>query len=264
MACDYYEFADDVLVHRTATLEVETLLVGKGSRINAHARVTGTRVHIGRECWIDEYATIGGGSAFDAVAFLSAGDWLHMGNYSQINTARGVTLGNEVGIGINTRIFTHGAYLSEWEGFPVSFSAVTIGSQVWMPNAQVNPGVTIGDNVVIGASSLVTGPIPSGSFAAGTPAKVIKENAYPKCLDADKQLGLLQRLCDEIHMLTNIQSSPLRTSDGLIVDDTTFLITDRTIIGPTTKRTEAVKNQLRRHGIRFRYEERDGVYQRWS
>ena len=36
-------------------------------------------------------------------------------------------------------------------------------------------GVTIGDNVIIGACSIVTHDIPSNSMAAGMPAKVIKQ-----------------------------------------------------------------------------------------
>ena len=35
------------------------------------------------------------------------------------------------------------------------------------------PGVTVGDNVIIGANSTVTRDIPSGSVAAGSPARVI-------------------------------------------------------------------------------------------
>ena len=36
------------------------------------------------------------------------------------------------------------------------------------------PGVSIGDNAIIGAGSVVTKDIPSNSFAVGKPAKVIK------------------------------------------------------------------------------------------
>lgn len=39
----------------------------------------------------------------------------------------------------------------------------------------VCPGVTIGDNCVIGAGSVVTRDIPANSFAAGTPCRVIRE-----------------------------------------------------------------------------------------
>lgn len=38
------------------------------------------------------------------------------------------------------------------------------------------PGVTIGDNVVIGAGSIVTKDIPSNVVAYGNPCRVIREN----------------------------------------------------------------------------------------
>ena len=41
-------------------------------------------------------------------------------------------------------------------------------------NVCVMPGVTIGDNVVIGASSVVTKDIPSNVVAVGNPCKVLK------------------------------------------------------------------------------------------
>lgn len=52
---------------------------------------------------------------------------------------------------------------------------VKIGSHVWLAsNVTVLPGVTIGDNSVIGAGSVVTRDIPSNVFAAGNPCRVIR------------------------------------------------------------------------------------------
>ena len=39
----------------------------------------------------------------------------------------------------------------------------------------INPGVTIGDDVVIGSGSVVTKAIPSHTVAAGNPCKVIRQ-----------------------------------------------------------------------------------------
>lgn len=53
---------------------------------------------------------------------------------------------------------------------------VTIGNRCWFgANVVVCPGVTIGDECVIGAGSVVTRDIPSGTFAAGNPCRVIRE-----------------------------------------------------------------------------------------
>lgn len=52
---------------------------------------------------------------------------------------------------------------------------IKIGNNVWI-RAGVNilPGVTIGDNVTIGAGSVVNKSIPANSIAVGNPCKVIK------------------------------------------------------------------------------------------
>lgn len=53
---------------------------------------------------------------------------------------------------------------------------VHIGNDCWFgANVTVCPGVTIGDNCVIGAGSVVTRDIPANSLAAGCPCRVIRE-----------------------------------------------------------------------------------------
>ena len=52
---------------------------------------------------------------------------------------------------------------------------IRVGSDVWFGGGvKVLPGVTIGDNVVIGAGSVVVHDIPSNSVAVGNPARVVK------------------------------------------------------------------------------------------
>ena len=53
---------------------------------------------------------------------------------------------------------------------------ITVGNNVWI-GAQVCvlPGVSIGDNSVIGAGSVVTKSIPANSVAVGNPCRVIRK-----------------------------------------------------------------------------------------
>ena len=53
---------------------------------------------------------------------------------------------------------------------------VVIGDNVWLgANTIVLPGVTIGENSVIGAGSVVTKDIPANVVAFGSPCKVYRE-----------------------------------------------------------------------------------------
>lgn len=53
---------------------------------------------------------------------------------------------------------------------------VRIGKNCWIgANAVILPGITIGDNVVIGAASVVTKDIPSNVVAVGNPCRVLRE-----------------------------------------------------------------------------------------
>lgn len=52
---------------------------------------------------------------------------------------------------------------------------IVIGKNVWIgSNSTVLGGVTIGDNAIIGAGSLVNKDVPQNIIAAGVPAKIIK------------------------------------------------------------------------------------------
>ena len=58
----------------------------------------------------------------------------------------------------------------------VQTEQVVIGKNVWIgANASILPGVTIGDNSVIGAGSTITHDVPAYSVTAGNPAKIIKK-----------------------------------------------------------------------------------------
>ena len=61
------------------------------------------------------------------------------------------------------------------KGLYVREKPITIGNNVWVcANTTICPGVTIGDNSVIGAGSVVTRDIPPNVFACGAPCKAVK------------------------------------------------------------------------------------------
>ena len=55
-------------------------------------------------------------------------------------------------------------------------AAIHIGRNCWIGSGvMIMPGIIIGDNVVIGAGSVVTHDLPSNVVAVGTPCKVLRE-----------------------------------------------------------------------------------------
>ena len=176
-----FKIGKNCKIHPTCIINVEKGYLGDGACLQEGVKIEGKLIEIGREAYMGAGATIGGGSCYDPNSFLKAGDWLHLGPGSHVNTARGVTVGHEVGIGIETKIFTHGAYIDSLNlGAPSQWGPVYIGNNVWLPNAWVNPGVKIGSNVVVAARSLINKDIPEGSLAGGVPTKIIKQDEYPK------------------------------------------------------------------------------------
>ena len=65
---------------------------------------------------------------------------------------------------------------------------IRIGRNVWIGDkVSIFGGVTIGDNVIIGAGSIVTHNIPSNSMAVGAPAKVVKQIQESVYTDTKKE-----------------------------------------------------------------------------
>ena len=245
--------------------------MGDFSVVGANVKIEGQRVEIGREAFFDRGAYIGGGSCYSTSSFLKAGDWLHMGMDSQINTAMGVTLGHAVGIGVNTKVFTHGAYIDSFNlGAPTQWAPVSIGNNVWLPNAWVNPGVNIGDNVVVAALSLINADIPSGSLAGGIPATVLREKYLPKTLTSEQKSVLIKMIESQCKTRLNLDGEFSFTYDQNLLsvsegnNITVFDLKNLTIKGEVSAASVSVKDQLRRNGIRFRYEPIDGVWTSWK
>ena len=89
-----------------------------------------------------------------------------------------VYIGDNVMIGPNTTITTVGHPLSpkKRRDHLGQASEIRIGNDVWLgANVTILPGVTIGNNVVVGAGAVVTKDIPDNSLALGVPARVIKK-----------------------------------------------------------------------------------------
>ena len=128
---------------------------------------------------------IAGGHNSRVSLLASPGATLRIGNDVAINHGTEIEAWHDVRIGNNTMLAPYVSILDhdrhEIEpGASMHRGPVVIGNNVWLcRNVCVMSGVTIGDGSVIGANSVVTRDIPAGVFAAGAPAKIIRQLDLP-------------------------------------------------------------------------------------
>jgi maltose O-acetyltransferase len=107
--------------------------------------------------------------------FVGARTFANVGLVS-LDVAR-VTIGDDVQIGPQVQLLTPthpvepGPRRDKWEaGRPI-----VIGDNVWLGGGViVCPGVTIGENTVVGAGAVVTRDLPANVVAVGNPARVVR------------------------------------------------------------------------------------------
>lgn len=164
--------------------------VGNNSRIYYPCKLWGggsKRIHIGEGTTIQGHCILGCWIKYAGDSFtpsIKIGDNCNIGEHTHITAINKITIGNGLLTGHYVYIGdnSHGGFSVEEAKIPPirrklqSKGEVVIGNNVWIGDkATILAGVHIGDNVIIGANSVVTHDIPSNCMAAGMPAKVIKQ-----------------------------------------------------------------------------------------
>lgn len=108
--------------------------------------------------------------------YIGAGTFINL-NFTILSAGK-VTIGKNCFLGPNTQLYTPNHHprnkVLRRAGWQYDLP-ITIGDDCWFGGSViVLPGVTIGDNVVVGAGSVVTHDIPSDTVVAGNPAKPIR------------------------------------------------------------------------------------------
>jgi len=135
--------------------------IGEGSRVydqvNLYGCTIGENTKIDAYVYIEEGVTIGANCKIRPFVFIPTG----------------VTIEDSVFIGPNVT-FTNDKYPrshGDWSLLKTrikKFASIGAGSTI-------SPGVTIGENALIGSGSVVTKDIPSNAVAVGNPAKVVDQ-----------------------------------------------------------------------------------------
>lgn len=97
-----------------------------------------------------------------------------------------VTIGArcQIGPGVYFETVSHGLVFRAGVGRGDLDGGIVVADEVWIgARAIIGRGVTIGRGAVIGAGAVVTRDVPPRCFAAGVPAKVIREIDYAASAD---------------------------------------------------------------------------------
>ncbi|OPY38275.1 MAG: putative acyl transferase [Methanoregula sp. PtaU1.Bin051] len=114
------------------------------------------------------------GVRFNFGQFLEVGDNVFINAGTFLDSKGGITIGNYVGIGEYVRILTHTH--SESDHTERTYGRVIIGDYAKLYlGATIFHGLTIGEQAIVAAGSVVTKDVPANHVVAGIPAEVIRE-----------------------------------------------------------------------------------------
>jgi acetyltransferase-like isoleucine patch superfamily enzyme len=258
--CNRVEIDDSVVVGDNVKIECEFIKLGKFSVIGDNVKITCRNFEADEWLYMCSGVEVGRGGCTGPNSNVKIGKHVGIFENTIINPSDSVEIGDDVGIGSEVMIWTHGAWLDILQGFPSDFGPVKIGNNVWLPARNiVLPNVTIGDNSVIGIGSIINKDIPAGSLAAGSPCKVIKENYYPRPLDEEQQKKLIWEIIwdwYELHEIKGIVDTRAKYDDGKIIliqqdKETIYYMEERKIEGYTNDVSEDLRDYLRRRGIKI-------------
>ncbi len=91
-----------------------------------------------------------------------------------LDSKGGIELGDSVGLGENVVVFTHTH--SESVHRERTYGKVTVGAYTKIySNSMILPGITVGEQAIVAAKSMVAHDVPPNTVVAGVPAKVMRE-----------------------------------------------------------------------------------------
>ena len=183
-----YNYIREVVYNKSITQKLGS--VGEGSVIVRPCMMQGgglKGIHIGSNTRIQSHSVLESWAHYGKQVFhpsIIIGNNCKIGEYNHISSCNRISIGNGLLTGRFVLITdnSHGhldianADIAPIDRSLESKGEIVIGNNVWLGDkVTILAGVHIGDNVIIGANSVVTGDIPSNSMAAGIPARVIKQ-----------------------------------------------------------------------------------------
>jgi acetyltransferase-like isoleucine patch superfamily enzyme len=173
----------------TPNLRMAELRIEPGARVEIADGLATERRRHGNRIWVQAGGTLVVGPRVwlrteheDNRITVFPGAEIVLGPYAFLNGAmlhakRRIEIGAHSMLGFGSRVFDADLHDLD-EHTPERIESVRIGARVWIgADVRVLRGVTIGDDVVVGAGSVVTRDLPPRVLAAGVPARPLREIA---------------------------------------------------------------------------------------
>lgn len=131
--------------------------------------------------------------------FIGHNTWV--GQNCVLNSNELLTIGNNVGIGAYTSVYTHGFFGELLEGCEVfNVAPVVIEDDAWLVGAYnvVSPGVTVGRRAIVLTSSVVSHDVAAERCVAGAPARDVTDRIKPfRTVTIEEKLSLIKGFVGE-------------------------------------------------------------------
>ena len=229
---------DGVVIGEGTTISADAVEIGPGSVIERNSiigKVSGRmeRFSLGDNCFVGndsriatsvfktgDYVSLHNHLFVNGVKPCTIGHNVWIGQNCILNARESLTLGNGVGIGAYSSIWTHGAHGELLEGCLVyKVAPVTLDEDVWIVGSYnvVSPGVTIGRRAVVLTGSVVTKDVAAGACVAGNPARDISDKiqTYRETTVEEKY----EKMMGFISELARSRPGSKKTSDGWKIGD---------------------------------------------
>lgn len=149
-------------------------------------------------------------------------------------------------------LLTHGFWGSSLEGYSASFQPITVGNNVILGwKTIVLPGVSINNDVVVGANSTVVKSLTSAGLHAGNPC-TWKHFISPLTPEQREQKILeIQQTFLDLLAYYDVDKCKLVVDDPYVqINDLRINLNTHECVGDHDHITDAYRDHLRRYGIR--------------
>lgn len=152
-----------------------------------------------KKLFLGEYTRIKNNTKVSGQSDFTAGKRVYIDQECHFDLRRNIILGNNVVISGGCWFYTHMVFHSVLDGAPSKFGQIIIEEKAYLgANVFVLPDITIGNDAIIGARSVVTKNVNSDTVMVGNPAKEIDKTSHRtrKLTPEDKKIIVKDILMD--------------------------------------------------------------------